>query len=110
MVFYKLEIIWPNWHVSKQYTKRNITYEAYTNVRGVRTEGPMLYLIWLQLIFDQKPCSLEPSNLETPWPNWHVCKQYTKKLTQISGASERKVLRYILVKNGRHEHVSKNVW
>ena len=62
------------------------------------------------LIVDPKPCFLGPSNSETPWPNWHVCKQYTKKLTQISGASERKVLRYILVKNGRHEHVSKNVW
>ena len=43
----KLEIPWPNWHVSKQYTKRNITYEAYTNVRDVRTEVPILNLIWL---------------------------------------------------------------
>ena len=25
--------------------------------------------IWIQLIFDQKPCFLGPSKLETPWPN-----------------------------------------
>ena len=27
--------------------------------------------IWIQLIFEQKPCFLGPIKQGTPWPNWH---------------------------------------
>ena len=68
------------------------------------------------LIVDPKPCFLGPSNLETPWPNWHVCKQYTKQnityeaYTNIRGVRAEGPTLYWLNKNGRHEDVSKNVW
>ena len=32
--------------------------------------------IWLQLIFEQKPCILGPIKEETPWPNWHWPKHF----------------------------------
>ena len=36
--------------------------------------------IWIQLIFEQKPCFLRPIKWETPWRNWHYytsARQYT---------------------------------